>query len=123
MLEGIQDKGITLHSVLIVRDGYLLTEAYFNPYHKDTPHPIQSITKSVIGALIGIAVEQGYIRSIKQPMIGFFSDKKIANLDWMWLIARDNLCLINYPDQDPCNINSKSAATGPQPGAACPHNR
>ena len=44
-------------------------------------HIIHSCTKSIISALIGIAIEQGYIESVKQPVLSFFPTRTAANLD------------------------------------------
>jgi len=44
-----------LHSLLIVRNGYLVVEEYFDGYHADRIHTLQSVSKSFTSALIGIA--------------------------------------------------------------------
>lgn len=66
MFEHIEKNNIPLHSLLIVRNGYLITEAYWNPYGPDNKHAIESITKSMIGTPIGIAIDQDEIRDIDQ---------------------------------------------------------
>jgi CubicO group peptidase (beta-lactamase class C family) len=81
MLQEIKDQQLNLHSLLIVRNGYLVTEAYFHPYTQDQPQYIASITKSVISSLIGIAIEKGYIQDIDQTLVSFFPEHTIANLD------------------------------------------
>lgn len=53
-----QDAGA--HSVLIVRNGYLVTEAYFYPYRQSRRHPIRSCTESFLSALVGIAITLGH---------------------------------------------------------------
>ena len=80
-LNFIQDKKIPIHSLLIIRDGKLLLDAYMHPYTPDTRHQIYSVTKSVLSALVGIAIEQGYIKNIDQPVVDFFPEWQIANLD------------------------------------------
>jgi CubicO group peptidase (beta-lactamase class C family) len=45
-----------LHSVLVYRHGRLVLEEYFHGYGRDRPHPLRSATKSVVSALVGIAV-------------------------------------------------------------------
>jgi CubicO group peptidase (beta-lactamase class C family) len=70
-----------LHSLLIVRNGYLVTEAYFFPYQADTLHSLNSCTKSVSSALIGMAIDQGLIRGVDQRLVSFFPGRTIANLD------------------------------------------
>lgn len=77
----IGDKKLNLHSLLIVRNGYLVTEAYFDPYTPDTTHFAACITKSVMGMLTGIAIERGYIKSIDEPVLSFFPGRPIANMD------------------------------------------
>ena len=52
---------------------------YFNPewhpYYKDTDlHTIQSVTKSVTSALLGIAIDKGYISDIDSKIVDFFPD-------------------------------------------------
>lgn len=63
-----------LHSLLIVRHGYLAFEAYYQGFHKDSYHNIASATKSIISLLIGIALGEGKLTSVDQPMLAFFSE-------------------------------------------------
>jgi CubicO group peptidase (beta-lactamase class C family) len=81
MFEHIDRNRINLHSVLIVRNGYVVTEAYFHPYTADTAHQVASITKSIISALLGIATDRGSIRDVDQPLLDFFPGRWIANVD------------------------------------------
>lgn len=70
-----------VHSLLIIRNGFIVTDAYFYPFTKGTIHNTFSVTKSIIATLIGIALDQGYIESVEQPVLGFFPESKVANLD------------------------------------------
>ena len=81
MLEDISTQETSIHSVIVVRNGYLVTEAYFHPYTSDTKMHVQSVTKSVIGMLAGIALKKGIIPDINQPVIDFFRNRRIAYLD------------------------------------------
>ena len=81
MFKYIEEKDIHLHSLLIVRNGYLVTEVYFEPYDQMTYHQMASMTKSVIGILVGMAIDKGYIQSVDQPLLSFFPERAIANLD------------------------------------------
>jgi CubicO group peptidase (beta-lactamase class C family) len=72
----------SIDSITIIRNGYIVADLYFNPlYPKETKHVIHSCTKSIMSALIGIAIEQGYIESVNVPVIDFFSDKEIEITD------------------------------------------
>ena len=79
MLEDISSDQTGIHSVLVIRKGYLVTEAYFHPYTRDTKIQIQSITKSVIGALVGIAIRDGSIKSTNEKLLDFFPKRSIVN--------------------------------------------
>ena len=81
MFEYIEENDIHLHSLLIVRNGYLVVEAYWHPYGPSDRHTIESITKTIVGTLIGIAIDRGEIESVKQRLIDFFPDRVIQNLD------------------------------------------
>ena len=71
-----------IDSLLIARNGYLVTEEYFNGWGPDDLHTLQSDSKSVTSLLVGIAVQQGKISSINQPVLGFFPEyRKIRNVD------------------------------------------
>jgi CubicO group peptidase (beta-lactamase class C family) len=79
-LQALQDGGVQIDSLLIVRDGYVVLDAYFYPYDNTIPHKLASVTKSVMTTLIGIAVDQGIIE-LDQPMASFFPGRAIANLE------------------------------------------
>lgn len=71
-----------LHSLLVVRHGYLVVEEYFDGWTADRLHTLQSVTKSFTSALIGIAIEQGKIRGVDEKVLGFFPQMKdLANVD------------------------------------------
>jgi CubicO group peptidase (beta-lactamase class C family) len=53
-----------LDSLLIVRDGYLIYEAYFNGYNAETLHELASVTKSWTSAILGVAQSDGYLTDL-----------------------------------------------------------
>lgn len=68
-------------SLLVIRRGRIVVEAYYAPYTAGIPHDLRSVTKSVVSTLIAIAVRQGLIDTVEQPVVALFPDKQIANLD------------------------------------------
>lgn len=64
----------TLYSVLLVKDGKLVAESYFNGASREEKTLLQSVSKSMISALVGIALEDGCLSSIDQKMIEFFPE-------------------------------------------------
>ena len=75
-----RNKTLSIDSLLIIRNGSVLLDAYFYPYDGTFPHDLASVTKSVMTTLIGIAADQGKLQ-LDQPMVSFFPDRTIANLD------------------------------------------
>lgn len=65
-----------LHSVVISRCGRILTERYLGLYDADTRHDLQSATKTVTSTLIGIAMRDGLIASIDQPLANLLPQYK-----------------------------------------------
>ena len=64
----------TLYSLLVVKNGYLIAEDYFNEGSVEQKDRLQSATKSYTSALVGIALEQGYLSSVDQKMLDFFPE-------------------------------------------------
>ncbi|UCG01633.1 MAG: serine hydrolase [Candidatus Heimdallarchaeota archaeon] len=85
MTEYIQRYFTLAHSILVLRNGYLVTEEYYQTdnhiYSRDCKHYIYSCTKSITSLLVGIAIEKGYIDSIHQKVLNFFPDRNISNRD------------------------------------------
>jgi CubicO group peptidase (beta-lactamase class C family) len=85
------------HGVVVARHGSVVYESYFSgpdqrwpqrhwreplqeaPHDAQTKHDLQSITKSVVALLVGIAVDRGLIESVDAPLLSFFPD--YADLD------------------------------------------
>jgi CubicO group peptidase (beta-lactamase class C family) len=64
----------TIYSLLVIKNGYLIAEDYFNEGSVDQKDRLQSATKSYTSALVGIALEQGYLSSVDQKMMDFFPE-------------------------------------------------
>ena len=57
-----------VRSVLLVRHGYLVYEDYWHGLDRTDGHDVQSVTKSVVGALVGIAIAEGKIEGLEQTV-------------------------------------------------------
>jgi CubicO group peptidase (beta-lactamase class C family) len=68
-------------SLLIVRRGKIVAEAYYAPYTAGIPHDLRSVTKSITGTLTAIEIQEGRLRSADLPIVDLFADKQIANVD------------------------------------------
>jgi len=61
---------------VVVRNGYIVHERYFDEqYGMTEPIRVRSVTKSVTGALIGIALEEGHLKSLDQTLGELIPDK------------------------------------------------
>jgi CubicO group peptidase (beta-lactamase class C family) len=81
MLEAVEQQQLNLHSLLIIRNGYLVSETYFEQYQEETRHELYSCTKSFVSTLIGIAIDHGYIDRTDRQIVDFFPKRSFANLD------------------------------------------
>jgi CubicO group peptidase (beta-lactamase class C family) len=81
MLQAIEERGLDLHSLLIIRNGYLISENYFGPYDANTRHQLYSVTKSFVATLIGIALDKGYLKGTDQRIVDFFPERSFDHLD------------------------------------------
>ncbi|MBI5567339.1 MAG: serine hydrolase [Chloroflexi bacterium] len=81
LLDAIRQQRLDLHSLLIIRNGYLVSETYFGSYQQDTRHVLYSCTKSFVATLVGIAIDHGYIDGTDHRIVDFFSERTFANLD------------------------------------------
>ena len=61
---------------IAIKDGCLLDERYFNGFRRDSLFKSFSVTKSVISALIGTAVADGWIGSIDDPVTKYIPEMR-----------------------------------------------
>ncbi len=80
--QAVRDPEFYLDSVTVIRNGYVVAEFYPNPnYSRGEMHVIHSATKSIVSALVGIAIEQGIVGSVDARLVDFFPGQDIENLD------------------------------------------
>ncbi len=86
-----------VHSVLIFKDGKLVLEEYFEghryewdasnhhgelvTWNRSMPHVLQSVTKSITSACIGIAIDNGFIESVHQSIFDYLPEHHHLNTD------------------------------------------
>ena len=63
-----------LHSLLVHHRGELVFEEYYNGGRSSRPANMKSASKSVISALVGIAIEEGFIDSVDSTLAEFFPE-------------------------------------------------
>ncbi len=61
-------------SVLLARRGILVLEEYFDGSSRESLHSTRSASKAITSALVGIAIDRGYIESVDVPLLPFFPE-------------------------------------------------
>ena len=72
-LEGVQNSGQEWHSVMILRHGKVVMEAFWNPYQPTDKQQLYSLSKSFTSTAIGLAVDEGLL-SVDDPVVKFFPE-------------------------------------------------
>jgi CubicO group peptidase (beta-lactamase class C family) len=63
-----------LHSLLVSHNGELVLERYFNGARATRLANVKSVSKSIISALVGIAIDRGKIARVSEPIGTYFGD-------------------------------------------------
>jgi CubicO group peptidase (beta-lactamase class C family) len=63
-----------LYGLLVIKNGHLIAEGYFNEGSVEQKAFMASATKSFTSALVGIALDQGCLSSVDQKVIDFFPE-------------------------------------------------
>ena len=65
--------GYEFHSLMVIRHGKVAVEWYNEPYNKDTPQSVYSVSKSFTSTAIGFAISEGLI-SLDTKLLDIFPD-------------------------------------------------
>jgi CubicO group peptidase (beta-lactamase class C family) len=97
-----------IHALLIAKDNRLVYEEYFAgedehgrlgalgrvAFDRDTRHDLRSVTKSIVSALVGIAVGSGAIRNVDDPLLDYFPEySNVAKQEWRAITIRHALTM------------------------------
>nr|WP_067058977.1 serine hydrolase [Mucilaginibacter sp. L294] len=66
-------------SVVVIKNGKLLVEEYFNGSGRDSLHDPRSVGKTFASAVTGIAIKEGFIKNEYQTLNQFYDLKKFKN--------------------------------------------
>ncbi len=69
------------HAFIVIKDGKLLDERYLNGYQRDSVCISRSVAKSFTSALVGIAIDEGYIKSVDDPIVNYLPELKARGFD------------------------------------------
>ncbi len=72
-IEAADEKVDSMHSFMLVRNGFVVAEAWWKPQSADEPHILWSLSKSFTSTAVGLAVAEGKL-SIDDPVLKFFPE-------------------------------------------------
>jgi CubicO group peptidase (beta-lactamase class C family) len=97
------------HSILVMKNGKLVLEEYFDAYSAEDLHMLQSCTKSISSLLVGIAIDKGLIKNVEMKIPEFFPDlSEKINKEWNKVSLRDLLKMsagVNWDNNADDSIN------------------
>ena len=67
-----------LHSLVVSRRGEVIFEGYYNGRQRDRVANVKSASKSIISALVGIAIERRLIPGVETPIVTYFPELATA---------------------------------------------
>ena len=81
LIDAFERKIEFVHSYMIVKNGKVISEGWWNPYGPKSPHELWSLSKSFTSTAIGFAVEEGLIQ-IHDFVKDYFPEKSPENPTW-----------------------------------------
>lgn len=78
---------------LVLQDGTVLYEEYFNDTQRDSIVTSFSVAKSFTSALIGIAIDEGYIHSVNDPITDYLPELAARDSRFKKVTIRDLLMM------------------------------
>lgn len=78
-LQAIKDSGQEFHSLMILRHGYVVAEAWWAPYSSEHRQQLYSLSKSFTSTAVGLAVGEKRL-TVDDPVIKFFPDMLPAEI-------------------------------------------
>ncbi|MEZ2352559.1 serine hydrolase domain-containing protein [Caballeronia sp. RCC_10] len=77
----LEAEGSGVRTFVVVRDGHIAFEHYRSDASPDTLENINSVTKSVVGLAVGIALGEGLLPSVDAPVCDFIDAARNPALD------------------------------------------
>ena len=77
-VDDAERKELGLHSLMILRHGYVVAEGWWAPYGPTDPHMLYSLSKSFCSTAAGLAAAEGKL-SLDDTVVSFFPDEAPAD--------------------------------------------
>ena len=99
---------------IVIQDGSVLYEQYFNDTQRDSIVTSFSVAKSFTSALIGIAIDEGYINSVSDPITNYLPELAVRDSRFENITIRDLLRMssgLEYKENRFPGLNGDDALT------------
>ena len=77
----VANPNINAQGFVVIRNGYIVLEGYFGKFNMNSRHESFSAAKSFTSALIGIAIEEGYLSGVDETIGTFFPQLNEPGMD------------------------------------------
>ena len=101
-------------SFIVIQNGKIIYENYFNNTHRDSIVTSFSVAKSFDSALIGKAIEEGYIKSVDDPVTVYLPELALRDARFKKISIRNLLMMasgLDYEKFRPLLLNSDDILT------------
>jgi len=95
-------------SFIVIQDGAVVYEKYFNGYSRDSICTSFSVAKSFASTLVGIAVNEGKIGNIEDPITKYLPELKARDPHFERITIKDLISMrsgLRYIEDDPYHDN------------------
>ena len=79
MFSELDTRDYPANSVILVTNGIIVREEYYNDFSYNTEFNTYSVTKSFTSTLVGIAIDQGLIGSVDDSIWDYFPNRTFEN--------------------------------------------
>jgi len=106
MVEYIENNNLSIHSIIIYKNGTIPYEEYFEPFKEHFLHNLKSTSKGIISALTGIALEKGYINNLDESIFSYLPDYNVDTTGKSDITIRHLLTMTSGLKWEENNLNS-----------------
>ncbi len=75
----VQHRFLDINSIVVVKNGELLIEEYFNGADRETLHNPRSVGKTIASTMMGIAIDEGHLKSENLTLKEFYTLTEFDN--------------------------------------------
>jgi len=77
-VEAVEENVEALHSLMVLRHGKVVAEGWWEPYHREDPHVLFSLSKSFTSTGVGLAIAEGKL-SLDDTVLSIFPEDAPAD--------------------------------------------